>query len=102
VRRLDIEWLTSHSLNTVQAHYKDIKHAVQATLDIHQSLIESTIHQGKSSDLERANAAVLDLEEKTASFDSTIRRLLHTVYLTNLDAWDYSQNLSQTIFGRDG
>jgi len=100
-RKLDFERLCSEGLSVVQRRYRCIKEAIQDTLDTHKRLLESVDYPGKLDDFQSLNAAVLDLEEKSASFDSTIRRLLHTVYLTESEAWVYSMALSRTLFGAD-
>jgi len=100
-RRLEFEGLCSEALSIVQMKRRYIKEAVQDTLDTHKSLLESADYPGKQDDCQRLNAAMLDLKGKSASFDSTIRRLLHIIYLPDSEAWEYSVVLSKTLFGFD-
>lgn len=97
--RLDFEWATSFSLGHVQKNYRDIQQTVQDTLEMHKTLSESAAYENKPGDRQRVDAAILKLEEKTASFESIVRRLLHTVHLTDSEAWEYSENLSQALRG---
>lgn len=97
--KLEFEWATSFSLGHAQTKYRDIQKTVQDTLKMHKSLLESAAYEGKPGDRQRADAAVLKLEEKTASFESVVRRLLHTVHLPDSEAWEYSDNLSEILRG---
>lgn len=98
MEKLEIEWATSFSLGHVQTDYRGIQQTVQTTLEIHNSLLESAAYESKPGYRERADAAVLKLEQKATSFDSIVRRLLHTIYLPDGEAWKYSENLSQALY----
>ena len=91
--KLSIEKNWSEGLSTIQARYKYIIHDVQTTLDVHKSLQETSAYQTKPDIRLRANAAVVDLEENSASFDRRVRRILHAVFLTDKEARRYTWTL---------
>jgi hypothetical protein len=88
-RKLKLEKEVSEDLNENQACYRDFNHTLQITMETYSDIRGSGSHTIAPADLEDAIEALRYLEEGAALFRMRVRRLLHTVFLPDYEAWEY-------------